>query len=403
MIDATKRFKHLSLEERKTIFDSLNQGLKLKEISRLTGKDERTVAKEVYKHRFKKDLSAKREYCNDKIHIGICPRLKRFPRCCNGCEQARFCRYDHYYYDAEQAYKDYRLVLKETRSGIDLDKQEFDYLNKVVKDGVNKGQSFYAIIKANKGITKCSRTIYNYLEEHLLDVKNIDLRRKVKFKKRKMKYNYFKTFKDKRVLNGRRIDDYFRFITEHVVNCPIQLDTVEGKEKSKKVLLTIHFVSLHFMLIYLLEEQTKECVVRAFNEIEEAVGIENFKKMFPYILTDRGTEFVDALGIEYSPTGERRTNLFYCDAYVSNQKAAIESNHRKVRYIFPKGSDTDVLNKRHVELIRDNIANYPIRELNGSTPYEVFKIFFGEEIVNKLGIKKIDPREVNLQPTLLIE
>lgn len=402
MINATKKFKHLNLEERVKIFDSLNQGLNLKEISNLLGKDERTIAKEIYKHRFKREMVNKRVFNKDSIHNGLCPRLKRFPRCCNYCEASRYCRYDRYYYDPHRANNDYRLVLSKSRTGYDLDKAELDYINKVVKVGVDKGQSFYAIVKSNKGINKSSRTLYNYLEDHILAVKNIDLRNKVKFKKRNKYYDYRKTFKDKEILNGRKIEDYFRFILNNNVNCPVQLDTVEGSKKCKKVLLTMHFVSTHLMLIYLLKEQTPKYVNEVFNNIEKAIGIDDFKKLFPCILTDRGTEFVDALGIEYSnETGEKRTSLFYCDAYVSNQKAAIESNHRKIRYILPKGSDTDVLNNHHIELIRDNVANYPIRELNGSTPLEVFKIFFGEEIIKSLGMKKIDPSEVNLTPTLL--
>jgi len=155
------------------------------------------------------------------------------------------------------------------------------------------------------------------------------------------------------------------------------------------------------MLIYLLDEQTPKCVNQAFNNIEKEIGIDNFKKLFPCILTDRGTEFVDALSIEHSLTGEKRTSVFYYDAYVSNQKPAIESNHRKIRYILPKGSNTDFLKNHHIELIRDNIANYPIRELDGSTPLKIFEIFFGENIAKSLGIKKIDPSKVNLTPTLL--
>ena len=39
--------------------------------------------------------------------------------------------------------------------------------------------------------------------------------------------------------------------------------------------------------------------------------------------------------------------------------------------------------------------------LNGKTPYNAILLTFNEEIINKLGVIKIHPDEVNLLPKLL--
>ena len=118
-------------------------------------------------------------------------------------------------------------------------------------------------------------------------------------------------------------------------------------------------------------------------------------------MTDRGAEFFDPLGIEFSHrTGEQRTKVFYCDAYVSNQKAQIESNHRLLRYIAPKGTNFDPLDDLDCKKIYENIASYPRRELGGLTPFDMMAATY-PEVIQKLKIKKVDRRAINLTPSLL--
>lgn len=287
---------------------------------------------------------------------------------------------------------------------MDITKGEFDVLDRAIKEGTSKGQSIYAICQNNLDKIKYTpRNVYLLIEQDKLQTKNIDLRSKVKYKPRKKKYDYKKTIKDREILEGRRIDDYFRFMLEHPGIVPIQLDTVEGAKYCKKVLLTLHFVTFHFMMVFVLKSQTFDEVANVFDWIHNQIGTDDFKKLFPCILTDRGKEFVDPLRIEFSKEGEFRTKVFYCDAYVSNQKGAIESNHRKLRYIVPKGTNTDVLEPKHSLIIMNNIASYPIRELSGRTPYDLMALYFSESILEKLLIKKVNPSEVNLTPSLLIK
>lgn len=75
------------------------------------------------------------------------------------------------------------------------------------------------------------------------------------------------------------------------------------------------------MLIILLPKCTQECVVNAIDSLTETIGLHCFRKHFPVILTDNGSEFKNPQGIEKTKDGKHRTYVFYCDPYVSNQKA----------------------------------------------------------------------------------
>lgn len=48
-----------------------------------------------------------------------------------------------------------------------------------------------------------------------------------------------------------------------------------------------------------------------------------------------------------------------------------------------------------------HINSYPRQSLGNKTPYGVFQLFYGKEILKILGIKEIPPTELSLCPELL--
>ncbi len=93
-----------------------------------------------------------------------------------------------------------------------------------------------------------------------------------------------------------------------------------------KYILTLIMASLHFVFLFIIENKNSQKVVETFNYIESVTGFENFCKIFPSILTDRDPSFADFQGIEFSnDIGAQRTNLFFCNAFKSNQKAFVEN------------------------------------------------------------------------------
>ena len=179
------------------------------------------------------------------------------------------------------------------------------------------------------------------------------------------------------------------------------MDTVEGR-RGGKVFLTLMFRQSKFMLIYLMENKTMECVEKVFKSIKKTIGIELFKRIFEVILTDNGSEFFNPMSIEKDEeTEEIISHVFYCDPGASWQKGAIEKNHEYVRYVLPKGSSFDELTQEKANKLMSNINSTSRDILNGKTPYNAMLLTLHEKTINKLGVIKIHSDEINLSPKLL--
>lgn len=53
------------------------------------------------------------------------------------------------------------------------------------------------------------------------------------------------------------------------------------------------------MLIFLIDSKTQECVKEVFDYLTKTLGAKNFRKLFPLILNDRGSEFQAPKELEY--------------------------------------------------------------------------------------------------------
>ena len=166
--------------------------------------------------------------------------------------------------------------------------------------------------------------------------------------------------------------------------------------------MTLLFTNCDLQLMFLRERNTAKSVCAVFSELRRKLGEDDFKKLFPVILTDRGSEFTDPVRIETDPeSGELQCRLFYCDPQRSNQKSSCERGHEFIRYVIPKGKSMNDLTQEQITLMRDHIASYPRAKWNNKSPYDVFVSIYGDEIAAKLGLVKIDPKAIVLRPQLL--
>lgn len=49
----------------------------------------------------------------------------------------------------------------------------------------------------------------------------------------------------------------------------------------------------------------------------------------------------------------------------------------------------------------DHINLYRRKKLNGKSPYEAFRFYYGEALAQKLGCQKVAAGDINLMPGLL--
>ncbi len=427
--------KHLTLDNRYDIQHDLGQNLSFKAIGTHLGKDCTTISKEIRCHILFVRKGAPYRKFNDCIHrrhcihfadvckecnrktkgkcstcAGCldtcpdyekeeCPLLNKPPYVCNGCPMKNECTLEKHMYDAKYAQKEYEAVRSESRSGFNLTKEELARLNSVMSPLMKNGQSIHHIMVNNADeIMRCEKSIYTYADNGLLDARNIDMPRKVRFKKRIKKSVELKVDKACRI--GRTYEDFLKFHEEHPEIPVVELDSVEGT-KGGAVLLTIHFVLQKFQLAFWREANDSKSVTRIFNELYYKLGKQLYMKLFPVLLCDNGAEFSDPKALEYGPDGEMRSRVFYCNPSAPNEKGACENNHEFIRRIIPKGKDLGKYTQEDISLMMNHINSYSRPELGNKPPYAMLAFHYGRKVLKLLGFEKVEPNDIILKPYLL--
>ena len=432
------KYKHMTLDERIIIESMLSEKKSLSSIARELNRSLSTISSEVKN----KSLSEKKgayigrkpfNNCRNRFHCSVkslcspccksirpklcrscnlctvhcdqfeketCAKLLKPPYVCNGCGQIGYCTLEKKFYRAKEADAKYRMTLRESRTGVTYSEEELLYLDSVITPLVKQGQSPHHIclIKGDE-IDVSESTIYRMIESQLISAKNIDLPRKVRFHKRKKKIV-------KKVDKGCRIcrnyEDFQKFIAEHPDTSVVQMDTVEGV-KGGKCLLTVHFVKTEMMLAFIRDHNTSASVTDIFNMLYEGLGHDQFKAVFPVILTDNGTEFSNPTAIEFAPDGRRRTNVFYCDPQASQQKGSAERNHEFIRFFIPKGKDIGIYTQSHITLMMNHINSYSREGLGNKCPFDIFEFFYGSSLIDLTGGFRIPPEKVTLNKSVFKE
>ena len=428
--------KFLTYDERLEIQKGLKKQLSFGKVASVIGKDRTTVAKEIQKYSIEQktgysnypyNACKHRKTCNrknicplgcirkskykcsictmcndicDDFEEEICTTKLKPPYVCNGCDQLNQCSLKKIFYHAEEAHLRCQESISESRSGILSNELELARINAIVTPLVRNGQSIHQIYESRRDELMCSeKTLYNYIDACLLDIRNIDLPRKVKYRPRYKKPE-FKV--DRACRNGRTYKDFQAFMEANPDANVVQMDSVLGTQGGK-VLLTIHFVNTSFMLAFLREANTARSVMKIWDTLFQALGRETFEKLVPVILTDNGSEFSNPKGIEFGPDehSRRRTYLFYCDPGSPYQKGSIEVNHELIRRIIPKGKSLDEFTQEDIFLMMDHINSYKRKKLNNRSPYEVFSFYYGEETLQRLGCRPVAAENIILKPRLL--
>lgn len=424
--------KHLTLSDRIFIEKSLNEHKRFKEIAHSLCKDPSTISKEIIRFMDEKPsphykgndcryftscTSSKLcssccaefcKYCNDhdcrwlcvKYEPNRCPGINTPPYVCNGCVNASDCRYPKQFYIAEQAHQQYLERLHSSRQGINSSPQQLQQLNELISPLIRQGQPLSHVYASHSNeIPVSRRTLYNYLDQGLFDVRNIDLPRRVRYKIRKQHrlanpVNY--DYRNKRTY--RDFEKYCNAFPDYEV---VELDTVKGTRETGKCIMTLFFRKSSFMLIFLLKSCTQAEVAAVFDQLYSALGRRTFVNTFRIILTDNGPEFKNPWAIEYDSNKKYRSKVFYCDPYTSSQKGRLEKNHEFIRYVIPKGRSMEHYTQEDMTLLARHINSIARDSLNGKTPFDLATLLLDKKVLAFSGRKKVSPDNVLLKPALL--
>jgi IS30 family transposase len=434
--------KHLTTTQRIKIEKGLNDGLSFSAIARSIDKHPSTVAKEVKKYRYfppkenpKKPLQCARFkecqmrfLCDKKDCVKLCkscydverritrcslecpdyllphcPQIQKAPFVCNHCQKTKHCLKQQAFYSAQHADQSSHELLVSCRSGINQEPVDIALLDELISPLLKQGQSLAHIYAFHGHVIPCSRrTLYNYIDKGIFTAKNIDLRRRVRYKCKPRKTGTRICLAAKEFRIGRTYEDFQKFIKEYPESSVVEMDTVEGgRENSKQAFLTLLFRNCSLMLIFVLKEKTQDYVIEVFDLLSERLGIDTFQQLFPVILTDNGSEFQFPTRLECDKNGEIRTKVYYCNPNSSWQKGMLEKNHEYIRYVIPKGTSLDPYTQADAIKLMNHINSEARDSLNGCTPFRLSQLLLNNELHKLLKLREIPSDEVSLKPSLL--
>lgn len=211
----------------------MNQGRNFVQIAKDLCKNRTTIMREVQRNKFKKMPSgfnnsnnlckyrneckkfncSKKEECYEE---DICYDLLGAPYVCNGCDKKNTCRKIKYYYYAKFANDEYQDKLKKSRYGINISKEEVYDIDKLITPLIKEQHQSINHIYANhqKELFFSKTTFYNYVNLGVFSIKNIDLPRKVRYKRRKNNKKQ-RIKREASIRQGRTYEDFLKYVDSH--------------------------------------------------------------------------------------------------------------------------------------------------------------------------------------------
>ena len=313
-----RRFQHLTREKRAQIEILLRQKLPKTEIAKAVGISRSTLYLELARGTVEQkdsQLRIKHKYC----------------------------------WDAGQ--RVYEQNRKNSRPPVKLIKA-YDFICYAEKQILEKKMSPDAICGEAKltgrfNETVCTKTLYNYIDQRLLRVRNLDLPLKVKRKSHTIRSN-----RNKRIF-GTSIEERTEEINNRTTFGHWEIDTIVGKKESSPVLLALDERLTRKRHLVKIPSRSIEAVRLGLEKIAGLYG-ESFETVFKSITSDNGSEFVD-LG-RYLP---KSTKVYYAHPYSSYERGTNEKQNSLVRRFFPKGKSFDNITDEQVAFVENWINNLP--------------------------------------------
>jgi len=211
--------------------------------------------------------------------------------------------------------------------------------------------------KFDKFSMVCTKTLYNYIDKRIMNVRNIDLPLKTRRKHKKSAVRQHKR------LLGKSISERPENIDNRKEFGHWEIDTVIGKRSNDNALMTLTERKTRGHLIYLLEEKDAESVNKAFSQIREKSG-PLFTHLFRSITADNGSEFagLDRQGLD----------VYYAHPYSAWERGTNERHNGLIRRFIPKGKAIKDLTLEQIKRIENWCNNLPRKILGYRTPAELF-------------------------------
>ena len=209
----------------------------------------------------------------------------------------------------------------------------------------------------------CTKTLYNYIDLQLLEIRNSDLPMKLR---RNTKPKLVRI--NKRML-GTSIEERPDHVSTREEFGHWEIDTVIGtKDKSDSVLLTLAERQTRHFIVRKIASKTAAAVQSEIAEIKAYFG-EKFNEVFKSITSDNGQEFAELHKLE----NEADIKVYFTHPYTSYERGTNERHNGLLRRFLPKGNPINEYSIDDIAFVEDWCNTLPRKILNYRTPEEAFE------------------------------
>ncbi len=267
-------------------------------------------------------------------------------------------KYDYVEYDAEIAQRDAERLMRNKGPQIKTSAFMARQISKLILEDKMSPYCASMMLKErfkDKHVPS-PRTIYNLIDEGLLDAKHGDTpHHPGRRKKPPVVPHQAKTVPGRNKISERPEDANSRKTVGHY-----EMDTILSAIKGKGGILCLY------------DRKTRRYCLERIDAISQAEVIRALKRLRKRgllldclsVTTDNGCEFPNQAKLEKT----LKCKVYYTRAYASYEKGGIENCNRLCRRWFPKGTNFARVSKQELRRVENIINNMPRKILGGKTP-----------------------------------
>ncbi len=273
--------------------------------------------------------------------------------------------------DKAQMRRDYLQTSKGASLKLGNDYEFVRYIADKIRKGKSPAVALADMDREHKTFRTrvCLRTLYAYIDNGLI----IGVTNKNLLVKGNRKRKHRKTKAIKSAPRGTSIEKRPKEIATRIPFGHWELDTVIGKRKKGKTVLTLIERKTRYAITHIAKNKSAAETVRFINTLERKYG-RYFSRIFKSITVDNGTEFANYTGMEISPyTKRKRTQVYYCHPYCSSERGTNENYNRLLRRFIQKSTPVEQYTPAEIQAAETFLNTYPRKLLNWQTPQELFE------------------------------
>lgn len=335
--------KHLNKQERETIERMLRQGANKSEIARALFRDKSTIKREIKR--------------GTVLQRRANPYASRNPEVPDYIEEYRyFCDVGQRVYKQRRencGSKNKLVSCSELVAFVEEKIQGKERWSPDAAIGYAKTHNLFP------GQTFSAKTFYNWIDDGLVRVKNIDLLLKVRRRPNNPR-------KERKKVVGRSIEERPSIVQTREEFGHWEGDGIVGKRQQGHM-ITLVERKLGVGLLFNVKDRNSHRIVEILDGLQKQYG-KHFSSIFKTITFDNGTEFMACTQMER----DGRTAVYYAHPYSSFERGTNENWNGIVRRFIPKSSSFERLTDDELQRISHYINTLPRKRFNYRTPLDLW-------------------------------